>query len=379
MACVGAPGVGRADVDPLSGVDFVRVGAVGNAPWMGNGTSGDIAIGRGSVGYEYSIGRFEITTAQWAEFMNAAFDRPASEWTPHVSPPSRWGGVAATPTAPGGLRWTVPAGNEMLPVGGISWRTAAIYCNWLSNGKSTDVSAFRSGAYDVATFLDNGNGFSDQVTHSANAQYWIPTWDEWIKAAHYDPNRFGPGQPGYWIASNTLGHLASAGPPGVGEANYGFVSPNPSLIPLGAYPGVTSAWGLLDTAGGTSEWTEQVFFSLGQPAERGYEGSYFGSLGNAAIGDSIYTPLGSSMPGSVASNFGFRLASSVPAPATCLIVGGLFGHAGTRDRRRGRRIGAFTRPGVWIALPAGTGESVRGSREPRPSWPTATAPQPPRP
>ena len=28
-------GIARADIDPNSGIDFVRIGAVGNAPWMG--------------------------------------------------------------------------------------------------------------------------------------------------------------------------------------------------------------------------------------------------------------------------------------------------------------------------------------------------------
>ena len=44
-----------------AGIDFVTIGSAGNAPWMGNGTSGDRAIGRGGVGYEYRIGRFEVT------------------------------------------------------------------------------------------------------------------------------------------------------------------------------------------------------------------------------------------------------------------------------------------------------------------------------
>ncbi|MFN7022419.1 MAG: hypothetical protein ACK4WH_13975, partial [Phycisphaerales bacterium] len=58
----------RADIDPVSGIDFVRIGAVGNAPWPGNGQPVDRAVGRGGVDYEYSIGRFEVTTAQWVEF-----------------------------------------------------------------------------------------------------------------------------------------------------------------------------------------------------------------------------------------------------------------------------------------------------------------------
>ena len=35
-----------AQTDP-SGIDFVTIGSPGNAPWPGNGTVGDEAIGRG--------------------------------------------------------------------------------------------------------------------------------------------------------------------------------------------------------------------------------------------------------------------------------------------------------------------------------------------
>ncbi len=52
-----------ADVDPLSGIDFVRITHPGNAPWAGDGTPDDRAISRGGVDHEYNIGRFEVTTS----------------------------------------------------------------------------------------------------------------------------------------------------------------------------------------------------------------------------------------------------------------------------------------------------------------------------
>jgi len=187
------PEVAWAQVDPNSGIDFVHIGAVGNAPWTGNGTAGDQAIGRGGVNYPYNIGRFEVTTAQWVDFFNAAYDRPPSDALPNLLPPTYWGAVGTTPHTPGGQRWAVPPGHEMYPVGNISWRMAAMYCNWLCNNKSTDRSAFLNGAYDVSTFGYSGNSITDQPTHTPGARYWIPTLDEWIKAAHYDPQPLRPG------------------------------------------------------------------------------------------------------------------------------------------------------------------------------------------
>jgi formylglycine-generating enzyme required for sulfatase activity len=330
----------RADIDPNSGIDFVHISAPGNAPWPGNGTAGDLAIGRGGVNYEYNIGRFEVATAQWVEFFNAAFDRPPSDRLPNLIPPDHWGAAGAVPNTPGGLRWSVPAGNEMLPVGDISWRMAAMYCNWLCNNKSTDRSAFLNGAYDVSTFAYNGNAFTDQPAHTPGAQYWIPTLDEWIKAAHYDPNRNGPGQGGYWIFSITRDTPPLPGPPpsmgGSGEANFGFTTGpvSPFSIPLGAYTNIASPWGLYDTAGATAEWTEGIGVEFGQNRSRAYEGSWWTASPGDSIADAIYAISGD-FPSLSTYDLGFRIASSVPAPgAAALGVGVLAALAGSSHRRR---------------------------------------------
>lgn len=71
-------GPAHAQIDPQSGIDFVTVRALGNAPWPGGGTpqtNGN--IGRGSVGYEYRIGRTEVTRVHRVEFFNAALIVPA--------------------------------------------------------------------------------------------------------------------------------------------------------------------------------------------------------------------------------------------------------------------------------------------------------------
>ena len=250
----------RADVDPNSGIDFVRIGAVGNAAYV-SGNPNDFVNGRGGVSYEYSIGRLEVTTAQWVEFFNAAFDRPANDRLPYLIPPDHWGAAGATPNTPGGQRWSVPAGREMNPVGDISWRMAAMYCNWLCNGKSTARSAFMNGAYDASTFA---NLLTEQTTHTPGAPYWLPTFDEAIKAAHFDPKRNGTGQGGWWAYNITSDTAPRYGPPGaqvsggLAQANAGYFSPSPYGTLLGAYPTVQSPWGLLDVAGGTTEWTETV-------------------------------------------------------------------------------------------------------------------------
>lgn len=309
---VAVAGQARAEVDPNSGIDLVRVRAVNNPAWQGDGTVGDRAIGRGSVGYEYSIGKFEVTTSQWVEFVNAAANRPASEQLPHIAAPGHWGAV------PGASGWTVPAGNEMLPVGNISWRMAAMYCNWLHNDKATNREAFLNGAYDASTFtFTPGGRFRDQQTHNAGARYWIPTWDEWLKAAHYDPNKQNPDGSvgGWWKYSITSDTEPTRGLPGVGQTNTGGGIPNPFGIPLGAYTDVTSPWGLYDVAGATAEWTEEVVVIPGDtfPIDRVYEGSWW--VDGGVITDRVGFQGGSGFPSLSTFDLGFRVASSVPSPS----------------------------------------------------------------
>lgn len=331
-AAVLAGDAARADIDPLSGIDFVRIGAVGNGPWPGTvpATVGDRAVGRGGVGYEYNIGRFEFTTAQAVEFFNAAFDRPANDRLPHLIPPNFWGAASATPTTPGGQRWRVPAGSEMLPVGNLSWRMAAMICNWYHNGKALGREAFLNGAYDVSTFSYTGTVFNDQFTYNVGARYWIPTWDEWLKSAHFDPNKNGQGQGGWWVYPNASDTPLVYGPPGVlvngvaAQANAGwdgndFPGHNPFGMRLGAYGNVTSAFGLFDLAGATTEWTEGISLTNGVfPTGRLFEGSawVFGDV----LSDQVQYR-GSDFPSLSTFDLGFRLASSIPAPSHAAIVG----------------------------------------------------------
>jgi formylglycine-generating enzyme required for sulfatase activity len=345
------------------GIELVTIGAAGNAAWAGTSppTPGDRAVGRGSVGYEFRIGRYEVTTAQWVEFVNAAMDRPSTDRLPHVSVPARWGAAGAAPVNPGGARFVVPAGNEMRAAGGISWRMAAMYCNWLHNNKSSERAAFLSGAYDVSTFgFTPGGRFLDQLTRSPGARYWIPSWDEWMKAAHFDPNRGGPGQAGgggWWRYSITSDTAPVYGPPGqqsvivgstvfpstigpVAQANAGWISLdwpgfNPFVVPLGAYPTVQSPWGLLDVAGATGEWTEEAFYAVpgDPPTDRLFDGTTWASA-VFPTSDSVQSLGGGAFPSQNTLDLGFRVAALVPSPSACWVGAGLSWLSMKRRRRR---------------------------------------------
>lgn len=328
-------GASTALAGPGDSIDFVTIGAPGNAPLV-TANPNDPANGRGGVAYEYRIGRTEVNTALWVEFFNAAYDRPQSEWIPFLdSTILFWPATAVPPTVPGGRRWTVTPANANRPVGDITWRTAAIFCNWLCNGGGTERSAFLSGAYDVSTFGYTGNIFTDQTTHSPDARFWVPRWDEWLKAAHYDPARYGAGQGGYWEYATSSDTPPVYGPPGVGQVNAGYRTPSPFGVNLGSYPNVQSPWGLLDAAGETQEWTEDIRTTAVDGVRyRIYEGSSWGDdPGYSALVDRVGQRAGAEFPHVGGLNFGLRVASSVPTPGTCAVGAGVLLTFCTRRKR----------------------------------------------
>lgn len=318
---------------PSYDFDFVTIGAPGNAPWTGQ-DPWNLVSGRGSVDYNFRIGRLEVTTAQWMEFVNT-YSVLGGQWT-FFAGPVFWG-AEIDPTYSGpGQRYRlrdVPHAAQM-PVAGISWREGAQFCNWLHNDKSPGLSALQSGAYDTSTWgTGPGNTFTDHHQHLPGAKFWIPTLDEWLKAAYYDPDRYGPGQAGWWVFPHRSDTAPAGGPPGQGQANTGFELPawGHWQIPVGSYPDVASPWGLLDLAGSAAEWLEEVYFPL-EPTDRGIKGSWAGGMTGPI--DQIWTVQGN-WPWVAASDYGIRIASAVPSPGTGAIAFLCFIWAANAPRRRG--------------------------------------------
>ncbi len=339
-----------AQVDPLTGIEMARIGAVNNPGYNREDPVGRVT-GRGSVGYEYNIGRTELPSHLFLEFYNALYARSTPVPIPvSLIPPFRWGGeVDPNYSGPGTryrLRSNLPNA-AMTPVGGIDWRTCAILCNWLHNNKGTDASAFLNGAYDVSTFSQSTfPSFTDQQAHNPDARYWIPTWDEWLKAAHFDPNKSNPDGTvgGWWLQPNgtdiplTYGLPASLGGSPLNQANSGFQTPlgTEYTVPLKAYLDVQSPWGLWDVAGGTTEWTETAVFVVGEPLPRWrtVDGSRWGNLSTTT--DSVWSSGGFS-PDDALTGLGLRIASIVPSvPSLPILACGVLWMVPRRKRHEQR-------------------------------------------
>lgn len=248
------------------GFDFATIGSPGNAAYNGDPKFGTLPIGRGSVAYEYKISKLEVTTIQWMTFMNT-FSQTATPPPFFKNIQSGFWGAGIDISYPGpGYKYKIIPGlpdAEMLPVSGTSFHMGMLYCNWLHNDQSPDPAKLMSGAYDMSK-VPTGPEPNQNLypTHEPGAKFWIPTMDEWLKAAHYDPNKLGQGLAGWWDYRNSSDAPGISGPPGIGTTSGGWKDPQPGgkewNIPLGAYPESKSPWGLFDTSGGTFEWTEEI-------------------------------------------------------------------------------------------------------------------------
>ncbi|MBM4109549.1 MAG: formylglycine-generating enzyme family protein [Phycisphaerae bacterium] len=286
---------------PSYGLDFVTVGAPGNRATIPEEVPLDPERRVGAVAYTYRIMRSEVTTAEWLNFVRAY--EPYWTGTPHDP---RLVGDYIYRTASG---YELDPGTERWPTR-MSWRMAAIYCNWLHNGRGSGPEAFASGAYDTSTFRTDPLGFPvEQATRSPGARFWIPSADEWAKAAFYDPHRYGPGQGGYWQWPDRGDEMMIGALPSQGGETNAFVGIPGSIwqMDVGSYPWAASPWGLLDISGGEREWGENARGS----GTRIVLGSRIRGTTLAERVDGFYS---SSSSDSIIVH-GLRVASAVPTPA----------------------------------------------------------------
>jgi len=99
------------------------------------------------------------------------------------------------------------------PVNYVSWFDAARVANWLMNG-ATPSSNTEDGAYTLVEGQTTGTA----PARNNGATFYIPTEDQWYKAAYY---KGGGTNAGYWdyaTRSDTAPTAVTAGVTGIGSA-----------------------------------------------------------------------------------------------------------------------------------------------------------------
>ena len=262
-------------------IDFLTIGDACNAA---------NAIGYGAVPYEYRASTYEIT-------QNAITKASAS------------GMLHVTAGA-----WT---GNQ--PAANISWYEAAAFVNWLntSTGKTAAYDLAWDGSAWSMNLWSSGDAWQaggENLYRNKNASYFLPSDNEWYKAAYYKGGGTNAGYFLYPTASSSVPTAVASGT-GAGTAVYNNAASFPATVDSA---GGLSPYGTMGQGGNVFEWNESAFdgtnsSSSENRAIRG--GFWFGTeiqlrsnLGRDSVDPTFQTNF-----------FGFRVAS-VPEPSTYVLV-----------------------------------------------------------
>ncbi|MHB9071643.1 MAG: SUMF1/EgtB/PvdO family nonheme iron enzyme [Sedimentisphaerales bacterium] len=218
----------------------------------------------GGVDYLYRIGKCEVTNEQYCAFLNAVAQSDLNglydEMMGDATYP--WRGGITRSGSDGSYTYSTIAGRRHMPVNWVTGRSAMRFANWMHNGMLNDPNTTEYGAYDASTFTGTEWNKKDQAIHFKDAKYWIPTVDEWYKAAFY---KGGGTSAGYWTYATASDSVPGAGPLNnyANKANYaadnfdfGDGNDHGDMVSAGRYTLSPSAYGTFDQSGNVIEFCE---------------------------------------------------------------------------------------------------------------------------
>jgi hypothetical protein len=204
MVRVGSPGNRAVGIIPFKDAIFRSCSVAPKTP------AGCLTVS--AVGYRYEIGELEVTVAQWVAFLNTVDPRGTGRDRLYDSLESssswpRFGEINFVARARPGFHYRVayPEWADK-PYGfATSFVRAARFVNALTNGKVLSRRVRRSGDFSFVTFTvrlsrQTEPGMYDlarpDATRDRKRGFVVPSQNEWIKAAYFDPR--GGGTFSYW-------------------------------------------------------------------------------------------------------------------------------------------------------------------------------------
>ena len=306
MLVLGILTLGTTLANATVNIDLVQVGNAGNTANTDT---------YGSVSYNYAIGKYDVTVGQYTSFLNAVGATDTyGLYNTGMATDLNVAGISQSGSS-GSYTYSV-IGSANHPVTYVSWYDAARFSNWMANGQPTGSQTALT-TEDGAYTLTGNTGI---ITKNSGATWYIPTEDEWYKAAYYDPT-LNSGSGGYWkyaTKSNTApGNTIGSG---ANQANYNngvysvtqsgsFSSSQNYLTDVGVFSGSGSAYGTYDQGGDVFQWNDAVISG----SSRGTRGGAWRNRANGLQFRDGNDPTLENVA------VGFRLAS-VPEPTTMGLV-----------------------------------------------------------
>jgi formylglycine-generating enzyme required for sulfatase activity len=267
---------------------------------IGNAGNAADTSGYGAVGYNYNIGKYEVTAGQYTAFLNAKANVSdtyglynSNMWNDTYS-----GCMIQQTSIPGGYTYSVAADYANRPVNYVSYWDSLRFANWLGNDQGTGDT--ETGAY---TLTSAGIG-NNTIARNTDWKWAVTSEDEWYKAAYYKGGDL------YSLYANGTSTAPVAGTTG---SNYNWAI---GSTWDGTINGALEQNGTKDMMGNVWEWNESIVYSSSRGLRGGDWGDYSDYLA-ASHRDDSYPAYGGSV-------VGFRVAS-VPEPGsiTLLVCGAI--------------------------------------------------------
>jgi formylglycine-generating enzyme required for sulfatase activity len=317
----------------FTNLETVTVGNAGNAP-----DTRFAPPGHGAVAYNYNIGKYEVTAAQYTDFLNQkAKTNDYGLYNTHMDIVIDSHGCNIKRSGDGTVDnpYTYSVADDWAnrPVNYVSFWDACRFVNWLGNGQ---------GNGDTETGIYTLNGYNDNdgrtILRNAGWTWAVASEDEWYKAGNTNAE--------YWDyatqSNNTPSNVGADGYTDPGNhANYydGYYPTGSYTIGspyyrtnVGEFENSASAYGTFDQNGNVMEWDEGVIYQDTNYASRGLRGGSFdGNYGMLKAQVSF----GIGIPTDEDWSTGFRVSSAVPEPSSLLaLLWGLGGVSGLVWRRK---------------------------------------------
>jgi len=308
---------------------WVTVGNPGNAGELSGSGAGGWGGDRicGAVGYSFNMGKYEVTAGQYTAFLNAVAktDTYGLYNTSMDTAVSQYGCNIKRAGSAGNYTYSVASDWANRPVNCVSWGDSARFANWLTHGQPTgaqngstteDGSYYLDGAISPAALMSVVRKSPEQ-----GGRYYIPTEDEWYKAAYHKNDGVTGNYWDYPTASNSVPSNDLVSPDPGNNANFAVSWPGDLTIgspyyrtEVGEFENSESPYGTFDQGGNVWEWYDgDNRLVRGGSFQPGYDTLHAASRNDYDI-----------YPTDENSIIGFRVVE-VPEPATLslLAVGGL--------------------------------------------------------